>query len=229
VNQAQTPPLGAIFDCDGTLLDTMGLWRQMEAELAASAGHELMPSELDYLCACTLDESAAFSYTRLGVGESPRAVRELIDRMAADHYANRALPRPGVLEFLQSLRAAGVRCAVASSSPHSMLGPGLRGSGVGEYLDAVVSVEDVGASKREPAVYDRARELLGTPREATWVFEDAAYAVRTAKAGGYRTVAVWDCDKAGTLPELAELADVAVRDWRDLDAGRFLAGGYARG
>lgn len=225
---AALPVAGVIFDCDGTLLDTMGLWYSMEQKLAASVGHDLTPQEQDHLRACTLEEAARFFYEGLGVGTSVPDVEKTIEAMACDFYAHDAQPRPGVLAFLEQLKAAGVRCAIASSSPHSMLDPGAAGSGVGRYLDAIVSTDDVGVSKREPAVYDRARELLGTPLEATWVFEDAAYAVRTAQAGGYHVLATWDCDESGSFEELQALADHAVRSYDEIDVGRFLAGGYAR-
>lgn len=222
------PVSGVIFDCDGTLLDTMGLWYAMEKKLAASVGHRLSAQEQDHLRACTLEEAARFFYEGLGVGASVPDVERTIEAMACDFYAHEAKARPGVLTFLAQLKAADVRCAIASSSPHSMLDPGGAGSGVGRYLDVIVSTDDVGASKREAAVYDRARELLGTPLEATWVFEDAAYAVQTARNGGYHVLATWDCDESGTFEELQSLADHAVRSYREIDVERFLAGGYAR-
>lgn len=207
---------GAIFDCDGTLLDTMGLWHAMESELARMAGHRLTDEEVDRLCTFTLPETARFFHEEHGLGSSAAEVEALIREMAVDYYRTRATPRPGVEAFLQALRDAGVPCAVASSSPHFMLGPGLEESGLAEYIGPVVSVDDVGASKREPAAYDRARELLETPREQTWVFEDAAYALRCAKTAGYPTVAVWDCDESGTFEELGALADIAVRSFEEL-------------
>lgn len=225
---AALPVAGVIFDCDGTLLDTMGLWYSMEEKLAASAGHALTAQERDRLRACTLEEAARFFFEELGVGSSVPDVEKTIEAMACDFYARKAQPRPGALAFLEQLKAGGVRCAIASSSPHSMLDPGAAGSGVGRYLDAIVSTDDVGVSKRVPAVYDRARELLGTPLEATWVFEDAAYAVRTARSGGYHVLATWDCDESGTFEELQSLADHAVRSYAEIDVRRFLAGRYAR-
>lgn len=225
---AVLPVAGVIFDCDGTLLDTMALWSAMEKKLAASVGHKLSTSEQDYLRTCTLEEAACFFYERLRVGTSAADVEHTIEAMACDFYAHEARPRPGALRFLARLQQAGVRCAIASSSPHSMLDPGAAGSGIGVYLDAIVSTDDVGISKRQPAVYDWARELLGTPREQTWVFEDAAYAVHTAHAAGYPVLATWDCDDGGTFEELSRTADYAVRSYDDIDVDRFLAGGYRR-
>lgn len=222
------PMAGAVFDCDGTLLDTMALWYGLEDELAARAGHVLTPVEKDALRTYTMAETARFFHGKLGLGESEADVAAMVEELAVEQYATRAQARPGVAAVLARLKAAGVRCAVASSSPHSMLDPGLACAGLAPYIDAVVSTDDVGVSKREPAAYDRARELLGTPKEATWVFEDAAYAVRTAKAAGYRVAATWDCDESGAYDELAALADVAVRDWRDLDLDALLSGGCAR-
>ena len=143
--------------------------------------------------------------------------------------ATRARLRPGVAPFLERLSAAGVACAIASSSPHALLDPGIACTGIGAYIDAVVSTDDVGASKRTPAAYDRARELLGTPLASTWVFEDAIYALRCARDAGYRCVGVWDRDDSGTLRELSDVGDAAVRSFEELDVERFLSGGYARG
>ncbi len=219
---------GAIFDCDGTLLDTMGLWHTMEAELARMVDHELTAEEVDLLCTFTLPETARYFHERYGLGENTAEVERLVNEMAVEFYRTKARPRPGALDFLQALKDAGVPCAIASSSPHSMLDPGVEATGLAPYISHVVSVDDVGVSKREPAAYDRARELLGTPLEATWVFEDAAYAVKTARNAGYPTVAIWDCDESGTFEELSRLADLAVRSYGEIDVEWLLAGGYAR-
>lgn len=221
-------PAGAVFDCDGTLTDTMGLWYQIESSLAARAGYEITEEDADVLRGLTLPESGAWFHERLGLGTSAEDVVATIESMACDYYATAAKARPGAVEFVRAISEAGVVCAIASSSPHSMLDPGIVCAGFGIWIprERIVSVDDVGMSKLKPAVYDEARRRIGSPKDATWVFEDAVYAVRTARNGGYPVMGVYDNDGSGTLSELASEADAAVADWGAVDVERFLAGGY---
>lgn len=221
------PVQGVIFDCDGTLMDTMDLWLTMEDEFARQAGHELSDDERDMLRAFTLDETARYYHGELGLGSCEQDVKDMIEAYAVEYYAQRSELRPGAGAFVRALAEHGVRCTIASSSPHVMLDAGAAHTGLDRYLVAIVSTDDVGASKREPAVYERARELMGTDVEATWVFEDAAYALRTLAGTRFRTMGTWDKDSAGTFEELTALADHAVRTYEDLDLETFLAGRYA--
>lgn len=222
------PVEGVIFDCDGTLMDTMGLWFEVEDELAASVGHVFSQAEQDMLRTLTISQTGEYLHGKLGILDSPQAVVARIEELARDHYATRSELKPGALAFLRELHARGIPCAIASSSPHSLLDPGVEHTGLTGLLAAVVSTDDVGASKLRPAVYDRARGLLGSPLEATWVFEDAAYTFATTVPAGYHTVGIYDCDDSGAFDELERLADVAVRSYADIDLERFVQGGYAR-
>ncbi len=186
--------IGVIFDCDGTLIDLMMVWRETEAGLARRANVTLTAAEIDALTAMTIPECGAFFHERFGLGSSGDEVVAMMDELMLELYRERALARPGALEFVQALAERGVRMSVASSSPQPYLQAGLERCGFAPYLDAIVSVDDVGASKREPAVYDHAREAMGTPLAATWGVEDSVYAVRTLKAANYRTLGIYDCD-----------------------------------
>ena len=139
-----------------------------------------------------------------------------------EYYRNHAKPRPGALEFVEALNELGVSCSVASSSPQSYLQAGLARAGFTPYLDAIVSVDDVGASKRDPAVFNQACKLMGTRIDETWGFEDSLYALLTLKRAGYKTVGIYDSDLAGTFDQLAEVADVAVRAFDELDPRMFV-------
>ena len=153
---------------------------------------------------------------------SPYTLDAMMDELMLEFYRERALARPGALEFVQALAERGVRMSVASSSPQPYLQAGLERCGFAPYLDAIVSVDDVGASKREPAVYDHAREAMGTPLAATWGVEDSVYAVRTLKAANYRTLGIYDCDISGTCEQLAAEAERFITTFEDLDVDTFL-------
>ena len=182
--------IGVIFDCDGTLLDSSGVWHEMEDEFSRRAGVRLTKADTDELNTLTVPESGAFFHERFGLGASAADVVGMIDEFVLGYYRERACERPGALAFVRALAERGVAMSVASSSPQAYLQAGLETAGFLPYLDAVVSVDDVGKPKREPAVYDRARELMGTPLCSTWGFEDSSYAVRTLRAAGYRTMGV---------------------------------------
>jgi beta-phosphoglucomutase-like phosphatase (HAD superfamily) len=222
------PVQGVIFDCDGTLMDTMGLWVGIEREFGRRVGHVFSKAEEDVLRSLTISETGEYLHGTFGILDSPQAVVGEIERLAQDFYATKSQLKPGALRFLQALHQDGIPCAIASSSPHSLLDPGVRHTGIADYLLAVVSTDDVGASKRQSAVYDRARQLMGSDLDATWVFEDGAYTFATTVPAGYGTVGVYDSDDSGTFGQLAKLADVAIRSYDELDVDCFLAGGYRR-
>lgn len=216
------PRIGVIFDCDGTLLDSMGVWREVEGELARRAGVELVEADSDVLTTLTIPEVGEFFHGRFGLAGSAQNVVGMIDELMMAYYRERVRERPGALAFVRGLVERGAAASVASSSPQPYLRAGLEHAGFAPYLQVIVSVDDVGASKREPAVYDRARELMQTPLQTTWGFEDSTYAVRTLRAAGYRTVGIYDCDLSGTYEELSGLADRAIRGFSELDVDEFL-------
>ncbi|MCI8469798.1 MAG: HAD family phosphatase [Eggerthellaceae bacterium] len=206
----------------------MGVWRALEDDLAARGGFTLTKDDTDHITTLTIPECGDFFHEKFGLGSSGAEVKGMIDEFMMDFYAHRAEGRPGALAFVRALAERGVPQSVASSTPKPLLEAGLAHAGFTPYLADIVSVDDVGASKREPAVYDRARRALGTPRERTWGFEDAVYAVRTLAAAGYGTVGVYDNDLAGTYDELAAEADMVIRDFRQLSPDEFLVLAAAR-
>ena len=215
--------IGVIFDCDGTLVDSMEAWHEVDRTLAAEAGITLTKADSDAITAMSLDEASAYLHERCGLGASTAAVKALIFEWMRAFYAHEVEARPGALAFVRGLRERGVPMAVASSTPPDMLACCIERCGFAPYMKAVVSVDDLGTSKREPAVYDHARRFLGTDRAHTWGFEDAAYALDTLRAAGYRTGAIYDNDISGPWDALAARADFLIATWEDLTADEFLA------
>ena len=114
---ASEAPIGVIFDCDGTLLDSMGVWREMESEFAHRAGGELSPTDKDRLTTMTTPEAGEFFHAKFGLGTSPQEVVRMVEEYMMEFYSTRATARPGALEFVRSLFERGVRLSVASILP----------------------------------------------------------------------------------------------------------------
>ena len=164
--------IGVVFDCDGTLLDSMGVWHGLQNELAARAGGTLTADDVAALAPMSIPECGAFSHVKFGFGKSDHEVVGMIDEYMLDFYRHRAEARPGALEFVQGLAQAGAHLTVASTSRKAFLLAGIERGGFAAYLERVLSVEDVHSTKREPDVWDRAREIMGTSKQLTWVVED---------------------------------------------------------
>lgn len=213
--------IGVIFDCDGTLIDSMGVWRELESELGRRAGRAVTPEETEILCTLTIPETGRFFHERFGLGSSDAEVVDMINEYLLGYYRERAVARPGALAFVEALAERGVALSVASASPQAYLLAGLACAGFSPYLEAVVSVDDVASSKREPTVYHHARGLMGTDLAVTWGFEDSIYAVRTLARAGYGVVGVYDRDDSATWEQLSAESDWAIRSFEEFDPDAF--------
>ena len=214
--------IGVIFDCDGTLIDSMGVWRELEAEMARRAGTMLAPADIELINTLTIPEGGRYFHERFGLGSSSEDVVGMMNDFILGYYRDRAEARPGVMGFIDALAQRGVAMTVASSSPQAYLQAGLKRTGIAPYLDAIVSVDDVGKPKREPDVYDRARAIMGTSLASTWGFEDSIYAVRTLVRANYGVVGVYDRDDSGTWDQLEAESSFAIRSFEDLSADAFI-------
>lgn len=205
---------GVIFDCDGTLLDSLDMWGQLEADMCERAGVELTKELGDLLTTLTLPESAAWFHQQGYLGSA----QEVADEMYAylmDYYEHRAQAKPGAVELVRSLHERGVKLTLASSTPHAQLEAAVRGMGLQDCFMAIVSTDDVGAPKRQPKIYEHCRQIMGTSLEDTWGVEDATYALCTLKEAGYKAVGIFDRDVSGTWDDISRLADIAIRSWSD--------------
>lgn len=215
--------IGVIFDCDGVLLDSIGAWNEVERMLASYSNKPLTKTDTDAIATMTNIEIATYAHERFGVGAHPEDVLRMINDHMLDFYRNRAQARPGVRELLEELARRGARISVASSSPQAYLQAGLAHNDLLGYFDAVLSCDDVGASKREPLIYQTAQARMGTALERTWGVEDSAYAVRTLTSAGFRTVGIYADDTTGESAALQELATIFITSFPELDVDALFA------
>ena len=214
--------IGAIFDCDGTLMDTVGGWRSVESEFARMCGHELSLEEAQLLATFTLQETGDYYHNKYGLGKSAAHVIEMADEILVNYYQTQSELRPGVGEFLEGLAQAGVPMTVASSSPQRYLQAGLQHTGIAGYFKGVFSTDDVGAPKREPRIYLHAAQHMGSAPANTWGFEDSLYAVHTLVNAGFKCAGCYDRDDSGTKEQLQAAATLLIPSFTAFTAQEFL-------
>ena len=207
----------AIFDMDGTLVDSMMYWHNLGQEYLESKGVKGDLNEvLERSKPMTMVESGALFIQEFGLPGTPESVAAEIHAVMEDHYRNHVELKEGAKEYLERLRQAGVRMCVASATAEDLVDLCLKRLGLRDYFEFLLSCESVGSGKHRPDVYFAAAERLGAVPENTVIYEDAWYAVRTAKNADFRVVAIYDHNSRARWDEIQTLADTPIRSWTEL-------------
>ena len=127
-----------------------------------------------------------------GITDDVPTIIDGINRSVAQYYATEATARKDVTGFLTMLKQQGVRMCVATATDRCLAEPTLERLGLLPFFDRIFTCTELGTDKTESVIFDTATAFMGTPKEQTWVFEDASYAVRTAKRAGYPVCAIRD-------------------------------------
>lgn len=206
---------GAIFDCDGTLVDSMPMWH--EVTLDVLRGHVDDPERVFRESESgAADEMCRTFHEEYGVGESAEAVFDDLMARVTHAYQHEVEPVPGALDFVRQLAEAGIPMVVASSTTPPEVRVALRAQGIEDLFVDVVGTCDVSRSKDFPDVYLHAAKVLGTDVATTWVFEDGPFGLRAARLAGFPTAAVWLPDRGRDAEECRRFADIFSHGFTDL-------------
>lgn len=207
----------AIFDMDGTLVDSMMYWHNLGQEYLESKGVTGDLNEvLERSKPMTMVESGALFIQEFGLAGTPESVAAEINAVMEGHYRCDVQLKAGAKEYLEQLRRAGIKLCVASATAEDLVQVCLTRLGVADYFEFLLSCETVGTGKNRPDVYFAAAERLGAAVENTVVYEDAWYAVRTAKNAGFRVVAIYDNNSRARWDEIRAMADTPIESWTEL-------------
>ena len=130
----------------------------------------------------------------------------------AEAYRTQAEMKPGVRGFLDKLKKCGVKMAVATSTDRVHVEAALKKNGLYDYFDDIFTCSEIGVGKIKPDIFERALEKLGTKKAATWVFEDALYALKTAKEADFRTVGIYDETSRKEQEKIKGIADIYLQN-----------------
>ena len=205
-----------IFDMDGTLIDSMGMWHDIDIEYLGRFGLDVPEDLQKCLEGLRYEEVAAYFKERFGISDSVEKIGQDWLDMAEYKYKYEVAFKPGVLEFLRFIREAGLKTAIASSNHMDLIEKILAARGLREDFDSLITCDDVKAGKPDPAVYLTAAASLGVAPEKCLVFEDIPVGILAGKRAGMTTIAVQDSYSAHMEEEKREMADGFISDYREL-------------
>lgn len=205
---------GAIFDMDGTLLDSMHVWKGLSVQFARSLGLEPDSGFEKRMGLMTFEEVSQHMGEAYGLSISVEELTRGMNALAKERYDAGVEPKPGLTDFLDKLQERGVKMCVATMTEAYLAEPVLEQLGLMKYFSKVFTCSMVGAGKEHPDIYEAALEHLGTPKEETPVFEDALYAITTVKKAGFPVVGVYESVFDIHRSQIERLADVFIEDYR---------------
>lgn len=195
----------AIFDLDGTLLDSSEMWQNLGNRYLNILGIEPRENLAESLCAMTMPESANYLREKYAIPYSVEEILRQFARMTEEYYKGQVGFRSGAPRLLAQLRARCVKMSIATAGDVTLGMTALNRLGVGNFFVGAVSCTEYGA-KTSSEVFYAAAELIYAVPEETIVFEDSLHAVRSAKSAGFRTAAVRDISERNQ-DELKQTAD----------------------
>ena len=205
----------AVFDMDGTLLDSMGMWVHVGDDFLAKLG---IPDP-DHLGAevisMSMRQSVQFFREKFALPQSEEELMEAVDKMVEDQYFHTLPPKAGARELLDRLSREGVTLAVATATDRYLVEAALGRTGMLPYFSRIFTCGEVGLPKDDPAFFRYVAGQLGVRPEEMTVFDDALYAVRAAVAAGASVVGVEDGENIPDRPQMAALAGRMVASLAD--------------
>jgi HAD superfamily hydrolase (TIGR01509 family) len=205
----------AIFDMDGTLLDSMPIWEHASERYLADKGIKAQENLAETLFSMSMSQGAAYVKRNYKLPEDIDTIVAGVNTIVFDFYQKEAAPKVGVRQFLDRLKGEGIPMAVATSTDRPMVEAALKRNGLLPYFEHIFTCTEVGAGKVKPDIYLKAQELLGMSREETWVFEDALYAIDTAKKAGFPAVGIYDHASRKQQEQIRALADIYITEFTD--------------
>lgn len=207
---------GAIFDVDGTLLDTMSVWHGFTRDFLKKRGFELSVDDALIYKDMILAESLPLIKDKFSLPDTEEEMFEEFKQMGEYAYKNTVSLKPYADEYLKMLHDEGIKIAVATSGYPELCYSAFKRLGIYNYIDGYAFSNEVGVNKGRPDVYLLAAERIGVDPHDCMVYEDLLLGLSGAKKGGFMTTAVYDETNADDTLALKQLCDHYITGWEQL-------------
>ena len=207
---------GVIFDLDGTLLDSTGMWRQVDGRLMAHYGQDVPPDLSETVQRMSIEEFSQFFVEEFDLPVTPEQIAQQVADMVAEEYREKLQLKPHVPEILDWLDQQDIPYGVATATYGELAEAALRRLHIWERLRFLLTEQDAGTPKTQPKIFQLAAQKLHLGRRQIAVVEDSLHALEGAKNGGFFTIGIADPENAPVWKEICATATVHIHDILDM-------------
>lgn len=205
-----------LFDMDGTLLDSMHIWKDIDIEFLGSFGYKLPPTLQREIEGMSFRETACYIKDRFHLPPSIEEIMNIWNEMAFQKYSEEIFFKEGAFEFVKMLKEKGIRTAICTSNSRELVNAVAEHLGFLPYFDTIITSCEVGAGKPAPDIYLEAAKRVGVAPEHCLVFEDIVTGLTAGKRAGMKLCAVEDVYSADQKEAKKAMADYYVENYLDL-------------
>lgn len=205
-----------IFDLDGTLVDSMWMWKAIDIEYLAKYGIEIPEDLQKAIEGMSFSETAIYFKERFQIPEPLEKIKEEWNRMAWDKYANEVPLKEGVAEYLEYLRENNIKMGIATSNSRELVDLVTKTLNIHSYFSSIRTSCEVGKGKPAPDIYLLVAEDLGVEPEHCLVYEDVIHGIVGGKSANMKVCAIEDEFSADDMAKKKELADYYIENYHQV-------------
>lgn len=207
---------GIIFDLDGTLLDSMSVWENVDKNFLEENGIVPPPGISDIVKKMTIQDSAMYFKTRFSLEHSCEYIIDRIEEMVSEQYKSVIPLKKGAEETVKKLKAQGFKMCVATATYNRLADSALKRLDIYDCFDFILTCSDAGAGKDKPDIFIQAAEKMGCAPDETAVAEDSLHCIETAAGAGFFTIGVYDEVNEPDWSDICRISDVTVKNINEI-------------
>lgn len=207
---------GAIFDMDGTLVDSMHYWSKAFINKMDEENVPYPDDIMNIITPMGVKMCCDYMHNELGHPKTPDVIYKEIENAMIGEYATNIPTKPFAVEYLKKLKSQGVKMCVLSASTQKMIEASAKRWGYFDLMEFVLSCEEIGISKSNPEIFRIVAEKMGLSIEDVTIFDDNEIAVKSAAKSGAKVVAVYDKAAEEYKNEIMTVADKYIYSFEEL-------------
>lgn len=207
---------GAIFDLDGTLIDSMGVWETIDIKFLQDRNISMPEDYINEVNTMSFKDVARYTIERFELNDTEESLIKQWNEMAIQEYSYNIKLKSNAREYLEKLKSNNIKIGLATASPKELYEPVLKNNRVYKYFDAFVSLEDVKRDKSYPDIYLLTAKRLGINPQDCVAFEDILVAIRTLKKTKFKVIGVYDEYASHDVEKIKGICDKFIYDFKEL-------------